>query len=77
MKVNETAKCYTAVWNQFQTGSFTGWAKVYYTKSDWDKVAKHYGWPGQKPNELVEHMGCKTTLFEVLHQQLNVYRVVR
>ena len=77
MQVKETAKCYTAVWNQYQTGSFIAWAKVYYTKADWDKLANHYGWSGKKPNDLVTHMGCESTLFEVLHTELSVYRVVR
>jgi hypothetical protein len=53
-----------------------GPADVYYSRADFARTAAHYGWGAQaQPTNVVDHMGDRVTLFEVLHPQLDVVRV--
>jgi hypothetical protein len=53
----------------------SGPADVYYSRADFDKAAKHYGWGNVAPTDKVQHMGDTVTAFEVLHGALQPVRV--
>lgn len=70
MQYLETKKSYGFVFSDFRVRrgntTYCGPARVFVSKEQWSRVAKHYGWPDIPPNACVKHQGCDVELGEIL-----------
>ena len=81
MKLTTTPKFIVAHYADFQVWSGNtgvgGPARVYYSKEEFTKAARHYGWGDTGPLEEVDYHGDKVPLFEVLRDTVYPKRVLR
>lgn len=81
MEIRTTPKMIVRTYRDYQTKVSAnemrcGPADVYYTREDFSKAAKNYGWgDGRTPTEIVKHMGDDVALFEVLVDSIEPARV--
>ena len=81
MRIRTTPKMIVKTYSDFRQrvndrgDESSGPADVYYSRADFDKAAKHYGWSNVTPMEKVDYMGDEMTAFEVLHSVLHPVRV--
>ena len=80
MQVRTTPKMIVARFSDYRkpngNNSHYGPADVYYCRKHFARTAQIYGWGDNvTPNQIVEHMGDKGTLFDTLHMALYPVRV--
>lgn len=80
MNIYATPQYIVAIYNDYQVwhgNSGTGGpAKVYYSKADFQRVARHYGWGEVLPTDMVSHCGDTVQVFEILVPELRAARIV-
>ena len=76
MQVRTTPKMLVVRFSDWRKNNSSGPADVYYCKQHFARTAQIYGWGDDvSPNQIVEHMGDRGSLFDTLYPALYPTRV--